>query len=126
VNQFPGGGDLYFVLDREGALVAYREKLAPWAGVVAFTSEEAAAQFCRDSACQGCEIAAVTAGDEASLRAIIWTSTTAAAAARATTSKATGSVLPNRISSVPRPIEGSGARGVSERIPARARVAGDR
>ena len=71
MNQFPGGGDLYFVLDGGGALVAYREKLAPWAGVVAFTSEAAAAQFCRESACQGCEIVAVTAGDEASLRAII-------------------------------------------------------
>ena len=71
MSQFPGGGDLHFVLDRDGALVAYREKLAPWAGVVAFTSEEAAARFCRDSACQGCEIVAVAAGDEASLRAII-------------------------------------------------------
>jgi hypothetical protein len=71
VSEFPGGGDLYFLLDRAGALVAYRENVAPWAGVVAFTSEAAAAKFCRDSASEGCEIAAVAAGDDPSLRAII-------------------------------------------------------
>jgi hypothetical protein len=71
VNEFPGGGNLYFLLDRGGALVAYRENLAPWAGVVAFSSEEAATRFGRDSACEGCEVAAVAAGDEPSLRSII-------------------------------------------------------
>jgi hypothetical protein len=71
VSDFPGGGDLYFLLDRTGALVAYRENVAPWAGVVAFTSEAAAERFHHDSASEGCEIAAVAAGDEASMRAII-------------------------------------------------------
>jgi hypothetical protein len=71
VKEFPGGGDLHFVLDRDGALVAYRENIAPWAGVVAFTSEAAARKFCRDSAGQDWEIAAVASGDEDSLTAII-------------------------------------------------------
>ncbi len=71
MNEFPGGGDLCFLLDRNGALVAYREHLAPWAAVVAFTSAEAAARFCRDSLSQGCEIVTVGAGDESSLRSII-------------------------------------------------------
>jgi len=71
VKEFPGGGDLHFLLDRDGALVAYRENIAPWAGVVAFTSEAAARKFCRDSAGQDWEIAAVASGDDASLSSII-------------------------------------------------------
>ena len=71
MKDFPGGGDLYFLLDRNGALVAYREHVAPWAAVVAFSSEQAAARFCRDSGGEGCDIVTVAAGDEASLRSII-------------------------------------------------------
>jgi len=71
VKEFPGGGDLYFLLDRNGALLAFREHVAPWAAVVAFSSEAGAARFSRDSSSDGCEIAAVEAGDESSLRAII-------------------------------------------------------
>jgi hypothetical protein len=70
VSGFPGGGDLYFLLDRSGALVAYREHVAPWAAVVAFGSEAAAERFCRDSGGEA-EIVAVAAGDEPSLRSII-------------------------------------------------------
>jgi hypothetical protein len=70
VNEFPGGGDLYFLLDRNGALVAYRENVAPWAAVVAFSSEAEASRFCRDSGCEA-EIVAVARGDEASLRSMI-------------------------------------------------------
>lgn len=71
MSQFPGGGDLYFLLDRDGALLAFREHVAPWAAVVAFSSEDAAARFCRDSGSAGCEIAQVAAGDDSSLRSII-------------------------------------------------------
>jgi hypothetical protein len=71
VKEFPGNGDLYFLLDRDGALVAFREKLAPWAGVVAFTSAAAAREFSRDGAGEEWEIAAVAAGDESSLSSII-------------------------------------------------------
>jgi hypothetical protein len=71
VSEFPGGGDLYFLLDRNGALVAYREHVAPWASVVAFSSPDAAARFCQDSGGDGCEIVSVAAGDDASLRSII-------------------------------------------------------
>jgi hypothetical protein len=71
VNEFPGGSDLHFLLDRNGALVAYREHVAPWAAVVAFSNEGAAARFCRDSGGDACEIVTVAAGDESSLRSII-------------------------------------------------------
>jgi hypothetical protein len=71
VSEFPGGGDLYFLLDRNGALVAYREHVAPWAAVVAFSRAEAAQRFCRDSGGEDCEIVAVAAGDESSLSSII-------------------------------------------------------
>lgn len=70
MNQFPGGGDLFFLLDRNHALVAFRENVAPWAAVVAFSSEQEAARFCRDSGCEA-EIVAVAAADEASLRSMI-------------------------------------------------------
>ncbi len=70
MSEFPGGGDLYFLLDRNGAVVAYRETVAPWAAVVAFSSEQEAQRFCRDSGCEA-EIVAVAAGDEQSLRAMI-------------------------------------------------------
>jgi hypothetical protein len=71
VNEFPGGGDLYFLLDRNGALVAFREHAEPWAAVVAFSNEQAAVRFYRDSGGEGCDIVTVAAGDEASLRSII-------------------------------------------------------
>jgi hypothetical protein len=70
MSDFPGG-ELYFLLDRGGGLVAYRENVAPWAGVVAFTSEDKALAFNRESACEGCEVVAVAASDEPSLRSII-------------------------------------------------------
>jgi hypothetical protein len=70
VNEFPAGGDLYFLLDRNGALVAYRENVAPWAAVVAFSSEDEVSRFRRESGCDA-EIVAVAHGDEASLRSMI-------------------------------------------------------
>ncbi len=70
MNEAPGG-DLYFLLDRNGALLAFREHVAPWAALVAFSSEEAARRFCADSGSDGCEIVTVAAGDTDSLRAII-------------------------------------------------------
>ena len=71
MREFPVDGDLYFILDRDGALVAFRENLAPWAGVVAFTNQAAAQKFCRDSAGEDWEIATVAASDETSLSSII-------------------------------------------------------
>lgn len=71
MNPFPGGGDLYFLLDSNGALLAYREHAAAWAAVVAFSSEDNAARFSGESGSQGCDIVMVAAGDEPSLRSII-------------------------------------------------------
>lgn len=71
MSDAPDFGELYFILDRNKALVAYQERLAPWAGVVAFTDEQKAGGFCRDSSSEGCEVVAIAAGDRASLRSII-------------------------------------------------------
>lgn len=62
---------LHLVLDRDGAVMAFRESLMPWAGMVAFTSEAGALKFCRDSGIAGAQVAAVDMSDEASLRALI-------------------------------------------------------
>jgi|GEM_PF-2592256 hypothetical protein len=67
----PASPELYFLLDRNGGLVAFRENLAPWAGLLAFSSDERARQFCRASGAQEAEIVAVATSDEASLSAII-------------------------------------------------------
>lgn len=71
MNPAPEFPELFFVLDAQGGLVAFRENLAPWAGVVMFSSEAGALDFCRDSGVRGASVAAVAGSDTASLRAII-------------------------------------------------------
>lgn len=62
---------LYFVLDRNGAVVAYREHLAAWAGMVAFSTLAAAEAFIAASACQGCEVVELAMADNESLAALV-------------------------------------------------------
>lgn len=62
---------LHLILDRNGAVIAFRENLMPWAGMVAFGSEAAALKFCRDSGATEVQVAAVDMSDEASVRALI-------------------------------------------------------
>lgn len=71
MSAAPAFPELFFVLDPQGGLVAFRENLAPWAGVVMFSSEAAALQFCRDSGAHDATVAAVATSDADSLRAII-------------------------------------------------------
>ena len=55
--------ELHFLLDRSGALIVFQEKRASWAGVLAFSSEERAREFCRASGLDVAEVAAISAGD---------------------------------------------------------------
>ena len=63
--------ELYFLLDGAGALSAYQEKEASWAGLLAFSSEDQARNFCSESGAQAREIVALPAGDRASVAALI-------------------------------------------------------
>jgi hypothetical protein len=63
--------ELYFLFDRAGALVAYQEKEASWAGVLAFSSEDEARKFLRESGSEAHEIAALPTVDSSSIAALI-------------------------------------------------------
>ncbi|MGD0075671.1 MAG: hypothetical protein ABSD31_15215 [Candidatus Binataceae bacterium] len=63
--------ELYFLIDSAGALSAYQEKDASWAGLLAFSSEDRARDFCRDSGSEAREIVALPVSDRASLVALI-------------------------------------------------------
>lgn len=52
-------------------MVAYQEKEAPWAGVLAFSSEELARRFWRESGCQAREVAALPVADRAAVGSLI-------------------------------------------------------
>ncbi len=64
-------GELHFLLDSEGAIIAYQEKDQSWAGALAFSSEESAREFARLSRLDAAEIAAVATDDRASIAALI-------------------------------------------------------
>jgi hypothetical protein len=68
-----GCKDLYFLLDADGAIVAYQEKEQSWAGALAFSSEELARNFLRVSHLEASEIVAIDTGDRPNLRALITT-----------------------------------------------------
>lgn len=55
--------ELHLLLDSAGALIVFQEKGAPWAGVLAFSSEDRAREFCRISNLDAAEIAAVSTTD---------------------------------------------------------------
>ena len=68
-----GCQELYFLLDADGAIVAYQEKEQSWAGALAFSSEESARSFLRASHLEAAEIAAIDTVDYANLRTLIIT-----------------------------------------------------
>ena len=68
-----GCKELYFLLDADGAIVAYQEKEQSWAGALAFSSEEKARNFLRASHLEVAEIVAIDAEDHPNLRALIAT-----------------------------------------------------
>ncbi len=66
-----GCDELYFLIDSAGALSAYQEKDVSWAGLLAFSSEDRARDFCRESGSEAREIVALPVSDRASLAALI-------------------------------------------------------
>lgn len=63
--------ELHFLLDSDGAFIAYQEKDNSWAGALAFSSEEAARKFIELSHLDAAEIAAVAVDDRASIAALV-------------------------------------------------------
>ena len=63
--------ELNFLLDREGALIAFQEKDQSWAGALVFSSETLAQRFVTVSRLDVAEVAAVASDDRASIAALI-------------------------------------------------------
>jgi hypothetical protein len=63
--------ELYFLLDREGALIAYQETGASWAGVLAFSSDAKAREFVRASNLEVAEVAAIAADDRDAIARLV-------------------------------------------------------
>jgi hypothetical protein len=55
--------ELYFLLDSDGAIIAYQETDQSWAGALAFSSEELAHKFIETSRLEVAEVAAVATDD---------------------------------------------------------------
>ncbi len=68
-----GCKELYFLLDADGAIIAYQEKEQSWAGALAFSSEELARNFLQASHLEVTEIVAIDSEDRPNLRALITT-----------------------------------------------------
>jgi hypothetical protein len=64
-------GELHFLLDAAGALIAYQEKDHSWAGALAFSNEAAARRFVDQSRLEAAEVAAIDTADHASVAGLI-------------------------------------------------------
>jgi hypothetical protein len=62
---------LYFVLDDGGSFIVFEEKNAAWAGLLAFSSEELAREFCRIGGVDVAELVAIDPADSSSVAALI-------------------------------------------------------
>ncbi len=63
--------ELHFLLDSAGAMIVFQETGAPWAGLLAFSSEERAREFIRQSRLEVAEIAAIAADDRDAMGQLI-------------------------------------------------------
>jgi len=63
--------ELNFLLDREGAIIAFQEKEQSWAGALVFSSEALARRFITASRLEVAEVAAVASNDRESIAALI-------------------------------------------------------
>jgi hypothetical protein len=63
--------EFHFLLDSTGALIVFQESGSPWANVLAFSSEDRAREFIRQSRLEVAEIAALAAGDRGELAKLI-------------------------------------------------------
>jgi hypothetical protein len=66
-----GFRELYFLLDADGAIVAYQEKEQSWAGALAFSSEQLARNFLHASHLEVTEIVAIDTEDRPNLGVLI-------------------------------------------------------
>ncbi|HKM99929.1 MAG TPA: hypothetical protein VJX23_05395 [Candidatus Binataceae bacterium] len=55
--------EFHFLLDASGALIVFQETGAPWASVLAFSTEDRAREFVRRSKLEVAEVAAIAADD---------------------------------------------------------------
>ncbi len=62
---------LYFLLDDGGSFIVFEEKNAAWAGLLAFSSQELAREFCRIGAVDVAELAGIDPADSSSVAALI-------------------------------------------------------
>ena len=63
--------ELHLLLDSAGALIVFQEKSATWAGVLAFSSEDRAREFCRTSNLDAAEVAAISTADPDAVATLI-------------------------------------------------------
>lgn len=63
--------EIHLLLDSAGALIVFQEKDAPWAAVLAFSSENRAREFCRTSNLDAAEVAAISTGDPEAVAGLI-------------------------------------------------------
>jgi hypothetical protein len=63
--------EIHLLLDSSGALIVFQEKGASWAGVLAFSSEDNARQFCRISNLDAAEVAAISTSDALAVAGLI-------------------------------------------------------
>ena len=61
--------EIHLLLDSAGALIVFQEKGAAWAGVLAFSSEDKAREFCRVSNLDAAEVAAISGHPRRNLEA---------------------------------------------------------
>lgn len=65
--------ELYFLLDAEGALIAFQEKDHSWAGALAFSSEAAARKFADQSRLDAAEVVGIDTTDNDTVATLITT-----------------------------------------------------
>ncbi len=63
--------EFHLLLDSAGALIVFQEKGASWAGLLAFSSEDKAREFCRVSNLDAAEVAAVATDDPQAVAGLI-------------------------------------------------------
>jgi len=63
--------EFYFLLDSRGALIVFQETGSSWANVLAFSSENRAREFIRQSKLEVAEIAAIAATDRGEMAKLI-------------------------------------------------------
>ncbi len=62
---------MYFLLGRDGSVVAFQQTGQSWAAVLAFSSQESARKFVRQSGIEAAEIAAISRDDRAAISELV-------------------------------------------------------